>query len=103
MTTPNKKDKEALGKGIRSLLQGIDLDLKTASGSLKPAIAENMTGILRIPLEQIETRHRLRKRFSFANRERAGWKSGRDVGVGESAACEWTEATDGDQQAGAGK
>jgi ParB family chromosome partitioning protein len=47
MTTPNKKDKEALGKGIRSLLQGIDLDLKTASGSLKPAIAENMTGILR--------------------------------------------------------
>ena len=58
MTTPNKKDKEALGKGIRSLLQGIDLDLKTASGSLKPAIAENMTGILRIPLEQIETNPR---------------------------------------------
>ena len=58
MTTPNKKDKEALGKGIRSLLQGIDLDLKTATGSLKPAIAENMTGILRIPLEQIETNPR---------------------------------------------
>jgi ParB family transcriptional regulator, chromosome partitioning protein len=54
MTTPNKKDKEALGKGIRSLLQHIDSDLKTA-GSLRPAIAENFTGILRIPLDQIET------------------------------------------------
>ncbi len=55
MTTPNKKDKEALGKGIRSLLQGIDLDLKTASGALKPSVAENITGILRISLDQIET------------------------------------------------
>jgi ParB family transcriptional regulator, chromosome partitioning protein len=55
MTTPNKKDKEALGKGIRSLLQNIDADLKTASGNLRPAIAENLTGILRIPLDLIET------------------------------------------------
>lgn len=55
MTTPNKKDKEALGKGIRSLLQNIDADLKTASGSLRPAIAENITGILRIPLDLFET------------------------------------------------
>jgi ParB family chromosome partitioning protein len=55
MTTPNKKDKEALGKGIRSLLQNIDSDLKTAAGNLRPAIAENITGILRIALEQIET------------------------------------------------
>jgi len=55
MTTPNKKDKEALGKGIRSLLQHIDSDLKTTSGTLRPAIAENITGILRIPLDQIET------------------------------------------------
>jgi ParB family transcriptional regulator, chromosome partitioning protein len=55
MTTPNKKDKDALGKGIRSLLQHIDSDLKSASGSLRPAIAENMTGIIRIPLDQIET------------------------------------------------
>jgi ParB family chromosome partitioning protein len=58
MTTPNKKDKEALGKGIRSLLQHIDSDLKTASGNLRPAIAENITGILRIPLDQIETNPR---------------------------------------------
>jgi ParB family chromosome partitioning protein len=55
MTTPNKKDKEALGKGIRSLLQNIDADLKTASGNLRPSVAENITGIMRIPLEQIET------------------------------------------------
>jgi len=55
MTTPNKKDKEALGKGIRSLLQNIDTDLKTPAGGLRPAIAETATGILRIPLDQIET------------------------------------------------
>jgi ParB family chromosome partitioning protein len=58
MTTPNKKDKDALGKGIRSLLQHIDSDLKTASGDLRPAIAENITGILRIPLDLIETNPR---------------------------------------------
>ena len=34
MTTPNKKDKEALGKGIRSLLQSIDSDLKIAKTEL---------------------------------------------------------------------
>jgi len=55
MTNPNKKDKEALGKGIRSLLQNIDADLKTAAGNLRPAIAENITGILRIPLDLFET------------------------------------------------
>lgn len=55
MTTPNKKDREALGKGIRSLLQNIDTDLKTPAGGLRPAVAENVTGILRIPLDQIET------------------------------------------------
>lgn len=55
MTTPNKKDREALGKGIRSLLQNIDADLKTTGGNLRPAVVENLTGILRIPLDQIET------------------------------------------------
>jgi ParB family chromosome partitioning protein len=54
MTTPNKKDKEALGKGIRSLLQSIDTDLKTTSGSLKNSIAEAAINMLRIPLDQIE-------------------------------------------------
>jgi ParB family chromosome partitioning protein len=58
MTTPNKKDKEALGKGIRSLLQSIDADLKTTSGELKTSVVEAVTNMLRIPLEQIETNPR---------------------------------------------
>jgi ParB family transcriptional regulator, chromosome partitioning protein len=52
MTSPNKK--EALGKGIRSLLQNIDADLKTTSGTLKTSVVENTTGILRIPITEIE-------------------------------------------------
>jgi ParB family chromosome partitioning protein len=52
MTPPNKKD--ALGKGIRSLLQNIDADLKSTAGNLKSEVVEQTTGILRIPLEQIE-------------------------------------------------
>ncbi|MES1226775.1 MAG: ParB/RepB/Spo0J family partition protein, partial [Bacteroidota bacterium] len=55
MSTPHKKDKEALGKGIRSLLQNIDDDLKTTAGILKPSVVESVTGTLRIPMEQIET------------------------------------------------
>jgi ParB family chromosome partitioning protein len=54
MTTPNKKDKEALGKGIRSLLQHIDSDLKSGAEGLRPSITENLTGIQRIPLDLIE-------------------------------------------------
>ncbi|MDP9230631.1 MAG: ParB/RepB/Spo0J family partition protein [Bacteroidota bacterium] len=53
MTTP-KQDKEALGKGIRSLLQSIDSDLKTYSGSLKTDVVEAATSMTRIPLEAIE-------------------------------------------------
>lgn len=49
---PNKKD--ALGKGIRSLLQNIDADLKTTAGNLKPEVVEQASVSLRIPLEQIE-------------------------------------------------
>jgi ParB family chromosome partitioning protein len=52
MTQPNKKD--ALGKGIRSLLQNIDADLKNTSGSLRPEVIERSTSSQRIPLEQIE-------------------------------------------------
>jgi ParB family transcriptional regulator, chromosome partitioning protein len=54
MTNP-KQNKEALGKGIRSLLQSIDADLKTSSGELKNAVVENVTGINRIPVDEIET------------------------------------------------
>jgi len=52
MSIPNKKD--ALGKGIRSLLQNIDSDLKNTAGSLKPEIVEQSTATLRIGLDHIE-------------------------------------------------
>jgi len=52
MNAPNKKD--ALGKGIRSLLQNIDSDLKNTSGSLKTDVVEKTTSISRIALDQIE-------------------------------------------------
>jgi ParB family chromosome partitioning protein len=54
MSTP-KLNKDALGKGIRSLLQNIDADLKTTSGQLKSNVVEAVTSNLRIPVEQIET------------------------------------------------
>jgi ParB family chromosome partitioning protein len=52
MTTVNKKD--ALGKGIRSLLENIDADLKSTSGSLKNEALEKVNTSLRAPIEQIE-------------------------------------------------
>jgi ParB family transcriptional regulator, chromosome partitioning protein len=51
MATPNKKD--SLGKGIRSLLQNIDSDLKTTAGTLKPPVVEATTGVNRIPIDSI--------------------------------------------------
>ncbi|HZI00298.1 MAG TPA: ParB/RepB/Spo0J family partition protein [Flavisolibacter sp.] len=54
MTNP-KQNKDALGKGIRSLLQSIDSDLKNTTGQLKPQATEAVTSTLRIPLENIET------------------------------------------------
>lgn len=47
-------NKDALGKGIRSLLQNIDSDLKTTTGNLKSNVVEQVTSITRIPLEQIQ-------------------------------------------------
>ncbi|MCC7379779.1 MAG: chromosome partitioning protein ParB, partial [Chitinophagaceae bacterium] len=58
MSTPNKKD--ALGKGIRSLLQNIDTDLKHTSGNLSSATGNKPEGLdqpaasMRIKLDQIE-------------------------------------------------
>jgi ParB family chromosome partitioning protein len=52
MTTPNKRD--ALGKGIRSLLQNIDADLKNTAGNLSTDLVEKSTSVNRVPLEQIE-------------------------------------------------
>ncbi|MCY7420351.1 MAG: ParB/RepB/Spo0J family partition protein [Chitinophagaceae bacterium] len=51
MNSLNKKD--ALGKGIRSLLQNIDSDLKTTAGTLKTPVMETVTGINRLKLESI--------------------------------------------------
>jgi ParB family chromosome partitioning protein len=50
-----KQNNEALGKGIRSLLQSIDTDLKTSGGTLKTAVVETATGINRISVDEIET------------------------------------------------
>ena len=56
MNKPNKnQNKEALGKGIRSLLQSIDSDLKTSTGHLKPDAVNAATHSVRIALDQIET------------------------------------------------
>jgi ParB family chromosome partitioning protein len=63
MTAP-KLNKDALGKGIRSLLQNIDADLKTTSGQLKSNVVEAATTTLRIPLDQIETNPR-QPRYDF--------------------------------------
>lgn len=54
MTNP-KQNKDALDKGIRSLLQSIDSDLKNTTGQLKPQAVEAATGVIRLPLENVET------------------------------------------------
>ena len=57
MNTP-KQNKEALGKGIRSLLQSIDADLKTSTGHLKNTVVESVTSVNRIPVDDIEANPR---------------------------------------------
>src|SRR5687767_3532970 len=54
MSTP-KGNKDAMGKGIRSLLQGIDSDLKNTAAGLRPQVVEEVVSMVRIPVEQIET------------------------------------------------
>ncbi|MCX8020618.1 MAG: ParB/RepB/Spo0J family partition protein [Chitinophagaceae bacterium] len=54
MSNP-KQNKELLGRGIRSLLESIDSDLKTQTGHLKASVVESATGVNRIPLAEIET------------------------------------------------
>jgi ParB family chromosome partitioning protein len=53
MSNPSKK--EALGKGIRSLLQNIDTDLKQTAGALGDKVVAAATGIERISLDLIAT------------------------------------------------
>lgn len=47
-------NKELLGKGIRSLLQSIDSDLKTGTGQLKGSVVEQVTTMQRIAVADIE-------------------------------------------------
>jgi ParB family chromosome partitioning protein len=54
MSTP-KQNKEALGKGIRSLLQGINSDFINPAGQLKESVVEATTGVMRIPVDKIES------------------------------------------------
>ena len=53
MSSP-KQNKDALGKGIRSLLQSIDSDLKTGTGGLKTSVVETATGVSRIAVRIIK-------------------------------------------------
>lgn len=54
MSKSNKDNKELLGKGIRSLLQSIDSDLKTGTGQLKGSVVEQVTTMQRIAVADIE-------------------------------------------------
>lgn len=48
------KKNDALGKGIRSLLQNIDTDLKNTAGNLKQEVAEKTVASQRVSLDLIE-------------------------------------------------
>lgn len=59
-----QKKTDALGKGIRSLLQNIDADLKTTSGNLKSEIVEKSAGTNSVDLDKIDVNpHQPRKDF----------------------------------------
>jgi ParB family chromosome partitioning protein len=49
---PKKND--TLGKGIRSLLQNIDADLKNTAGTLKSEVVEKSTSTLNVTLDKID-------------------------------------------------
>ena len=53
MSLPKKND--ALGKGIRSLLQNMDTEFKNTSGSLKTEVSERAVASQRVSLDLIET------------------------------------------------
>ena len=55
MSTSKQDKKDMLGKGIRSLLQNIDADLKTTTGNLKNEVFERTVGVQRIGLDKIDT------------------------------------------------
>lgn len=49
-----QQKKDALGKGIRSLLQNIDADLKTTAGTLKTEVVEKNTNTNSVALDKID-------------------------------------------------
>jgi len=49
----SKLKQDLLGKGIRSLLQNIDVDLQTTEGKLKNEVVDKVTNSQRIPLDNI--------------------------------------------------
>jgi ParB family chromosome partitioning protein len=53
MTTP-KQNKDLIGKGLRSLLQNIDTDLKNTTGNLKSEVVDQATTSSRINLADIQ-------------------------------------------------
>jgi ParB family chromosome partitioning protein len=54
MSTSKQNNKDLIGKGLRSLLQNIDQDLKTTSGALKNEVVEKATASIRVSLEDIQ-------------------------------------------------
>lgn len=52
MSTP-KQNKDLIGKGLRSLLQNIDADLKNTEGGLKPNVVEEVTSTNRLAITEI--------------------------------------------------
>ena len=52
MSTP-KNNKELIGKGLRSLLDNINTELKTGDGNLKSEVVNQVTQTIRIPVSDI--------------------------------------------------
>lgn len=50
----SKPNKDLMGKGIRSLLQSIDSDLKGPQGHLKQTVVEHMTHSITLPVQDIQ-------------------------------------------------
>ena len=49
-----QKKSDTLGKGIRSLLQNIDADLKNTAGTLKTEVVEKSVNSMHVPLDKID-------------------------------------------------
>ncbi len=54
MSTPKQNNKDAINKGLRSLLRNIDEDLKTTAGELKSKVVEQVTATSRISINEIQ-------------------------------------------------